>query len=708
MSVSAEEFLQVADLLPMPMMLVAADGTILAANQAMEAQFGLVPAEVTGRGLSAVVAAARDAVSDYLRICARSRGALPGSFIITASDGRKIACRCEGSLIEPSRNGAPGRILLRFVSEEDATDRFQLLNQKVDALNQEIAKRTRVESALRTHNERLRLLGKVAAHLLSASTPQAVARSVFEQIKEEFRLDGYFNYFVNEVGSALELESYAGVRPEVAHEIGRLAFDEAFCGSVAAHREPLLVGSVQESDDPRAQLVKSFGIRAYACFPMLAGDKLLGTLSFTSRRRDRFDDEEAEFLQTISYYTTLAYQRLQFIEQLREGDRHKDEFLATLAHELRNPLAPIANALELMRHGDATVHEQAHRIIERQLKRMVRLIDDLLEISRISRGQVQLRKERVGLGSVLQAAVEATRPLIEARGHQLKLALAPQPVDVDADPTRLTQVFANLLDNAAKYTDAGGHIWLSAETQPGTVVVSVRDTGVGIAAEHLPRVFQMFSQITPALERSQGGLGIGLSLVKRIVELHGGSVEAHSRGIGMGSQFTVRLPAIEAAPAVNPAEPERAESSRATPKCRILVVDDNADAADSLALMLQASGHEVERAYDGLQAVQAAATFRPHVILLDIGLPKLNGYEAARQIRQTGWGRSVGLIALTGWGQDEDRRRTREAGFDHHIVKPIDPDVLERLLANFHHSAPAQAVCRTDSAPRGDTAPQRC
>jgi CheY-like chemotaxis protein/two-component sensor histidine kinase len=315
------------------------------------------------------------------------------------------------------------------------------------------------------------------------------------------------------------------------------------------------------------------------------------------------------------------------------------------------------------------------------MRRMVRLIDDLLEISRITRGKIRLQKERVELAAVVRSAVEAARPSIEAQGHELTVALPPEPVYLDADQTRLAQVVANLLDNAAKYTPKGGHVWLTAERRGGEVVVTVRDTGVGIPAEHLPRIFEMFSQVASALERSQGGLGIGLALVKGLVEMHGGTVEARSGGTGEGSEFAVTLPVVEA-PAVAAPEPgDNGESPCWRANYRILVVDDNRDAADSLAIMLKLMGHDIEKAYDGLAAVQAAAAFRPDVVLLDIGLPKMNGLEVARQVREEPWGKQMILIAVTGWGQEEDRRRALEAGFDHHLTKPVDAAVLAKLLA---------------------------
>jgi CheY-like chemotaxis protein len=315
---------------------------------------------------------------------------------------------------------------------------------------------------------------------------------------------------------------------------------------------------------------------------------------------------------------------------------------------------------------------------------MVRLIDDLLDMSRISQGKVQVRKERVDLAAVIRSALEGVRPLMEAQAHELTVTVPPEAIWLDADSTRLAQVISNLLNNAAKYTEKGGHIWLTADRQDGEVVVSVRDTGIGITAEHLVDIFEMFSQVAPALERSQGGLGIGLALVRGLVELHGGKVEAHSGGPGMGSEFIVRLPVVEVPGRQESQEPAQDNQAASGRKRRILAVDDNRDAADSLALMLRMMGHETCTAYDGLEAVQAAATFRPEVVLLDIGLPRMNGYEAARHIRRQPWGKGMTLIALTGWGQEEDKRRALEAGFDHHLTKPPEAAALEKLLARMN------------------------
>jgi CheY-like chemotaxis protein len=369
-------------------------------------------------------------------------------------------------------------------------------------------------------------------------------------------------------------------------------------------------------------------------------------------------------------------------QALRDADRRKDEFLAMLAHELRNPLAPLQNGLQILRlkcAGEPTIDEVGE-MMQRQVGQLVRLVDDLLDISRITRGRVELRKELVDLAEVATRAVEAARPMIDARRHQLTYEGPPVPVLVNADPTRLTQVIGNLLNNAAKFTETGGRIRLSVGRELNAGVVRVVDEGIGIAADMLPRIFELFAQAERTLDRSQGGLGIGLTLVRHLVEIHGGSVQAFSAGLGTGSEFVVRLPA----PAhLGPSDrfAVKRNAGGASPE-RILVVDDNVDAAESLAKLLRLSGHEASTAYTGMAVAGAVAEHRPDVVLLDIGLPGLDGYEVARRLRAAPGGEGLLLIALTGYGQESDRQRSRAAGFDHHLVKPLDVVALELLLGN--------------------------
>jgi PAS domain S-box-containing protein len=378
----------------------------------------------------------------------------------------------------------------------------------------------------------------------------------------------------------------------------------------------------------------------------------------------------------------LAEQRLQQSEEaLRLADRRKDEFLALLAHELRNPLAPIRYAVAANKKPGRTPEQRrnAEEIIERQVTHMSRLLDDLLDVSRITRGTLELKKTHTELTSIIGAALETARPVLDSKHHNLTLDLPSEPVRLEADAVRLAQVFSNLLINAAKYTDPGGRIRLRAVRERGTVLVSVSDNGIGISAELLPRVFTMFFQSHEALGRSECGLGVGLSLVRGLVMLHGGSVEARSAGPGTGSEFTVRFPTGATLRESVDAEAE-SEHPSADAGLKILVVDDNRDAADTCGMLLEACGHHVQTAYTGRQALELAGTFRPHAVLLDIGLPDIDGYELARQVRTTPWGHSAVLVAVTGWGQEEDRLRAIEAGFDRHLVKPISAEMVESLL----------------------------
>ena len=369
---------------------------------------------------------------------------------------------------------------------------------------------------------------------------------------------------------------------------------------------------------------------------------------------------------------------------LREADRRKDEFLATLSHELRNPLAPLRNALELLRRSgtDGRVQERALAIMERQLHQLVRLTDDLLDVSRITTNRLELRREHIDVRAVLSSAVETTQPLLDAAGHRLVVDLPPEPLWIDADFTRIAQAFANLLNNAAKYTERGGRISVSSRLEDGEVVATIADTGIGIDARLMPRIFDMFMQLDRSSDRAQSGLGIGLALAKRLIELHDGRIDVRSEGHGRGTTFIVRLPATtpRTEPAVEEAPPIAAAS------CRVLIAEDIPDAAEMLRLMIESMGHEVRVAADGVQAVSMAQEFAPRIALLDIGMPRMDGYEAARQIRAA-MGTNVVLVALTGWGQEEDHRRSRDAGFDRHLTKPADPHVLEALIAAAANAA---------------------
>jgi len=383
-------------------------------------------------------------------------------------------------------------------------------------------------------------------------------------------------------------------------------------------------------------------------------------------------------------------------DALRAADRRKDEFLATLAHELRNPLAPLRNALAILKlaGNDPDKAQQAREMMERQLSQMVRLVDDLLDVSRITTGKLSLRKELVELGGIVRSAVDTARPFIDARHHVLEVTLPPRPVMLAADPTRLAQVFSNLLNNAAKFTPLHGRIGLAVERDGGDVVVKVTDNGIGIDVDQLPTVFEMFAQVDQSLERTQAGLGVGLTLARRLTELHGGSLAASSGGPGKGSTFTVRLPLADATAAAEH-RPAQDASNGATAGHRVLVVDDNQDFANSLALILRTMDNDVRVAHDGVTALELARQFHPDIGFLDIGLPRLNGYDLARRLRDGDGTAAMTLVAITGWGQEKDRRKAFECGFDHHLVKPVETAHVLEILGRI----------ATPDASRGDVRP---
>lgn len=377
----------------------------------------------------------------------------------------------------------------------------------------------------------------------------------------------------------------------------------------------------------------------------------------------------------------LDQQKLSILnQQLREQDRLKDEFIATLSHELRNPLAPIRSAAKVIASPRVTPHhlQRAQLIIERQVKHMALLLDDLLDIARITQGKLQIKKQTVSLFEAVDAAVEAVRPALSAKHHALSVSLPDEPVLLDADPLRLSQILSNLLTNASKYSDPGTPVALTVTVEDGTLCVSVKDQGIGIAPESIEHIFKMFSQVEAGAGMSEGGLGIGLALVKGLTELHGGTVHASSGGRGRGSEFIVRLPLLSAPVATLPAAAHAASTEPVRRK--VLVADDNVDAAESLAMLLQLAGHEVRLAHLGRTALSQAQLFRPDVALLDIGMPDLSGYQVAQELRQEAWARKIRLIALTGWGQEDDRRQALEAGFDHHVCKPVDLEALNALI----------------------------
>ena len=466
---------------------------------------------------------------------------------------------------------------------------------------------------------------------------------------------------------------------------------------VIESRRPDIVSDVTDDllkavawNDEHLAALRAFEPRSYMCVPLVGRDGVLGAISFATVGAEgrRYDREDLELAVDLASRAAVALDNARLYDRLRETDRRKDEFLATLAHELRNPLAPIRNSVLILRlkEGSDPDSSWAREVIERQVGHMSRLIDDLLDVSRLTRNKLEPRMERMELASAIGDAVETVRPIINELGHELTIGLPEAPVFLNADRTRIGQIFANLLSNAAKYSEQGSRITVSTSVNPreNFVSVTVKDEGIGVAPEQLPQIFEMFAQVTPSLERTQGGLGIGLALARGLAELHGGTIEAHSAGLGKGSEFVVRLPLASspAVPGQNGGTSSRVEfPGDIRPRTRVLVADDSVDTAESLGRVLSMRGHEVHIAHDGSQAFAMAGALRPDIAVLDIGLPGMNGYDLARAIRNEPWGRTITLIAVTGWGQLNDRRRSGKAGFDHHLVKPVEPSALIDLLA---------------------------
>ena len=554
----------------------------------------------------------------------------------------------------------------------------------VAATGSDITERRQVE-------ERLRMLDAIGEATRVAHDPKTI-------MGEATRLLGQYLGVTRVAYADLEPDNdrftirHDWVTPGAVSTVGVYSLDLFGSRARAAMREgrTLLIHDVERelTDEDGAAMFTQIDVKAIICCPLVKGGKLVAMMAVHQRTPRSWTAGEVALVEAVVERCWAHIERVRASEALYEADRRKSEFLATLAHELRNPLAPIRNGLEIMRMGadkpgSASMLGSVRAMMERQVGHMVHLINDLLDIARVSSGKLVLQMRPVDLRDVIATAVETSKPLIDAAGHTLTVDLPPTAVPVDVDPVRISQVVSNLLSNAAKYTPQGGRVNVAAHVENDEVVVTVRDNGVGIAADMLAAVFEMFTQVARSIERANGGLGIGLSLVRRLVELHGGTVSANSAGVGLGSSFAVRLPLKEAPvaaapPAVVVPVDARPQAGRAL---RVLVADDNVDAAATLAALLDIAGHTTHVVHDGAAAVDAAATFRPELVFLDIGMPFMDGYEAARRLRRMPALDGAMLVALTGWGTEEDRARSRAAGFDRHLLKPALPDDVEAVLA---------------------------
>jgi signal transduction histidine kinase len=554
-----------------------------------------------------------------------------------------------------------------------------------------VLKQVRTERALadeRRHSRRARAVAAAALRIHAAGSLEGVLRAVIGEARTILRAR-------QALGRLTAGEDPRRPGPSVwLAELGDPGAGAALDAEVARTNRPLRLSRAElEGRDGPARPAPAGWLAA----PFLGRDgHRLGLVRLADKEEGEFTEADEAVLVQLASLAAVALENAHLVHELREADRRKDEFLAMLAHELRNPLAPIRNALEILRlrgQDRRSAVREAWNMVERQTEQLSRLVDDLLDVARITRGKINLERHPLDVSEVVRRAVETSRPVIEARRHHLEVHLPPYPVWVEGDLTRLAQVVLNLLNNAAKYTEEGGRITLTVEApppgegHPGEVVLRVRDTGVGIPAEMLPKVFDLFTQADRTLDRAQGGLGIGLTLVRRLVEMHGGRVRAYSEGPGKGTEMVVRLPARRAPEVPANGDDGEAPAPAVQPR-RILVVDDNRDSAHSLATLLRLFGNEVQAAHDGASALAAAERFRPEVAILDIGLPGMDGYELARRLRQLPGLGSLRLAALTGYGSEEDRRRSRDAGFDDHLVKPVEMESLQAFLAEPERPAP--------------------
>jgi len=549
-------------------------------------------------------------------------------------------------------------------------------------------KRKRSEAALRQSETRLGLLSRTASRLLTSDAPQSVIEGLCREVMEHLDCQTFFNYLVDEVGCRLRLNACAGIPDEEVRKIQSLDFGVGVCGCVARDGQRMIAEDISNSADPRVALVKSYGVRAYCCHPLIAQGKLLGTLSFGTKTRTRFAADEVEIMHSVADQVATAVESVEAQRalqaanaQLVEADRRKNEFLAVLSHELRNPLAPIKNSLYILDRA-AAGGEQARRalgVIDRQATQLSNLVNDLLDVTRITRNKIRLQKQRLEINELVRRAVEDNRTLFERNEVVLSCALAPAPVFVNADATRVAQIVGNLLQNAAKFTSRGGRARVSVVAEARDAVIRVIDNGVGMAPDTVTRLFQPFMQADHTLDRSKGGLGLGLALVRGLVELHGGSIEAQSEGLGKGAEFTVRLP-LDVGAAL---EKQAARAGNVRVPRRVLIIEDNVDAADSLREALELGEHAVEVAHSGPEGIERARSFRPDVVLCDIGLPGMDGYDVARAFQQDPALQPIFLVALSGYALPEDLERAADAGFPRHLTKPPSVDALERLLSEL-------------------------
>lgn len=654
------------------------EGVIRTWNSGAQRLFGYTAEEAIGKHITLIIPPDRHHEEDAILARLR-RGERIDHYdtIRVAKDGRRLDISLT---ISPLRDSS-GKVIAVAKVARDITAKKQA-EQALVVLKDELA--SQLADSRRLYDMSTRLSKTLDLKLILDETLRTAAAMENTDL-------GLISLVDSETGN-LRLAASLGFEPDYLSLVQRAAKGVGACSVCFSEQRRVIVEDTET--DP---IFKDFrdaarlaGFHAVHSTPLMSRTgKPVGVLSTHFRSRRKPTDRAVHLVDLCARQAVEFIENARLYSELQSASRSKDEFLAVLAHELRNPLAPIRNSLHILRlSGELTpAGEKIQEVMERQLDHLVRMVDDLLEVSRISRGKIELRRQPIELATAVLNAVETSKPLIEEGKHQLAISIPPQPLTLNADSVRLSQIIANLLNNAAKYTDPGGQIWLTVQPAGDEVAISIRDTGIGIPRDKLNHVFEMFAQIQPAGRRTTGGLGIGLTLVKRLTEMHGGRVEVVSPGAGQGSEFTIHLPLEKSHIEAVPPEPRPPDPRSSLAERKILVADDNRDAADSLGLFLKFLGASVHVAYDGTAAIEALSAFHPEIVLLDVGMPVLDGFEVARRMRQLPEGQNVLLVAITGWGQEEDRRRTADAGFDYHLVKPVDPAMLQNLLATFDPEA---------------------
>jgi PAS domain S-box-containing protein len=662
------------------------DGIITTWNPGAESIFGYTAQEMIGRPVTTLIPP--DQVDEEPAILERLRR---GERIHHYETVRR---RKSGALINVSLSVAPLK---------DSSGKIIGASK----IARDITRQKHAEAELQEQSRVLEVLEKTGRSISSHLDLQAVLQTVTDAATQlsGAQFGAFFYNVINESGESFLLYTLSGASREAFEKFGlprnTPVFAPTFKGEGIVRSGDITKDARYGTMSPHRGMPQGhLPVRSYLAVPViLPSGEVVGGLFFGHPEPDVFTERAERLVAGIAVQAAIAMDNARLYQaaqreiasreraeaELKENDRRKDEFLATLAHELRNPLAPIRQAALISKTATATEAQKrwSHDVISRQVQHMSLLLDDLLDISRVTRGTLELRMEMTELAQVVEAAIETARPLIDAKRHRVSLEMPPEPVLFAADPLRLAQVLANLLTNAAKYTDREGTIQLRAAREAEHVTISVVDTGIGIPAEHLVQVFHMFSQVKSSQDRSEGGLGIGLAIAKGLVELHGGTIEARSEGHARGSEFVVRLP-YRTLPSSTRSAPSTASKEKGPCK-RVLIADDNRDAAESLAILLRMEGHEVTVVHDGKEAIAAFDVLLPEIALLDIGMPELDGYEVARQVRQRSLGRAVTLVAITGWGQESDKGRALAAGFNHHFTKPVEPErVMELMQADRH------------------------